>query len=473
MLKLLAIATFIFVSYYNADYTSICDNIEYQQEDFFQFGFEQRKNLRAMRKSNMCSIKSSGYSGPDYCFITVSNGSRTYKNIVYFYSLKNFPEDKIHSFDKIENEDYQGLLRYCQYDTNFVYVYKNTFSYESLGCRKLNELQPYQDSPPRTTSDRFNLRDQFNRGIYMASGSFGAVNKCIGLSFEGKFYIGAIKKIVKVQDGEYFTPVEIYVLQSFQHTKHSPKFFGCAYDNNHVYYAQEMMGGTLESPEFKTLYKTLSTDQKYQFFINMAQALQAFHKTGFSHNDLKPGNMMIDRDFNVKLIDFGAVGPLNGLGIGQYTLKFTHPKRFSSNAFPIYDFYSLALSIIDIDTEGRGLNKIFSNAVSQGHLIKNYKDFRERLEYNNMISAIKNLMRDWGTAQNFVHECAPKSRDYSARMCSCNNNCPLINKMNLVDMLLKVICFDDHEFDLDNFISRLQTLRTNYMKETRRALQIL
>jgi serine/threonine protein kinase len=37
----------------------------------------------------------------------------------------------------------------------------------------------------------------------------------------------------------------------------------------------------------------------------MAEALSYIHKQGFFHRDLKPENLLIDQEFNIKLIDFG------------------------------------------------------------------------------------------------------------------------------------------------------------------------
>lgn len=37
----------------------------------------------------------------------------------------------------------------------------------------------------------------------------------------------------------------------------------------------------------------------------MVEALAYIHKQGFFHRDLKPENVLIDNDFNIKIIDFG------------------------------------------------------------------------------------------------------------------------------------------------------------------------
>ncbi len=42
--------------------------------------------------------------------------------------------------------------------------------------------------------------------------------------------------------------------------------------------------------------------------VNIAHALDYIHNHGVVHRDLKPENIMVDKDDNIKLIDFGIAG---------------------------------------------------------------------------------------------------------------------------------------------------------------------
>ena len=48
------------------------------------------------------------------------------------------------------------------------------------------------------------------------------------------------------------------------------------------------------------------------YFNQMLHALHYFHQKGACHRDLKPENMLLDANYNLKLIDFGFAAPIEG-----------------------------------------------------------------------------------------------------------------------------------------------------------------
>lgn len=57
--------------------------------------------------------------------------------------------------------------------------------------------------------------------------------------------------------------------------------------------------------------KDRSLIELLDLFEKVAEGLDAMHKGGFVHADLKPGNILITHDGLVKLIDFGQSSPIN------------------------------------------------------------------------------------------------------------------------------------------------------------------
>ena len=48
------------------------------------------------------------------------------------------------------------------------------------------------------------------------------------------------------------------------------------------------------------------------FFRQIIEGLEACHKAGVVHRNLKPENIVLDENFNIKIIDFSLAGPAEG-----------------------------------------------------------------------------------------------------------------------------------------------------------------
>ncbi|KAF9057554.1 AGC/NDR protein kinase [Panaeolus papilionaceus] len=82
------------------------------------------------------------------------------------------------------------------------------------------------------------------------------------------------------------------------------KLFYSFQDPSHLYLIMEFLpGGDLMTMLIK--YDTFSEDVTRFYIAECVMAIEAVHKLGFIHRDIKPDNILIDKDGHVKLSDFG------------------------------------------------------------------------------------------------------------------------------------------------------------------------
>ncbi len=82
---------------------------------------------------------------------------------------------------------------------------------------------------------------------------------------------------------------------------------------------------------------------------DVASAIGALHEHGFIHRDLKPGNILLDRQGHVSVTDFGLAA-LRGTGSGcaAGTPRYMSPEAFSGRATPQGDIYALGIILFEL-----------------------------------------------------------------------------------------------------------------------------
>lgn len=177
--------------------------------------------------------------------------------------------------------------------------------------------------------------------------------------------------------------LEISALQAMGKSNYVPRLYGCvtkptstmlpARNQNFgtqakqsptmVYVAQEILHSDLDNTFFKAHVQTkLDVNQSYKLWIQMFQGLKDLWTVGLVHNDIKPANMMTNKDYSrIYLIDLGLTSMSDANVIHGGSPVFMSPPKFDSRAIKVSqkdDFYSVALSIADI--EAKTTMEIFS-----------------------------------------------------------------------------------------------------------------
>ncbi|MBT3383185.1 MAG: AAA family ATPase [Prolixibacteraceae bacterium] len=148
---------------------------------------------------------------------------------------------------------------------------------------------------------------------------------------------------------------EYDLLKTLDH-KNIPKVFGVLYDGTKYSLVQEYIEGTnLKEYNFKN---KLSTLEVLNIFIQLADILDYIHLEGIIHKDINPGNIMIAKNGDIKLLDFDISSNLNSetnkiLNVDQIegTLNYISPEQTGRTAYATThtcDFYSCGVLFYEL-----------------------------------------------------------------------------------------------------------------------------
>ena len=138
---------------------------------------------------------------------------------------------------------------------------------------------------------------------------------------------------------------EIETLRKLNHPN-IVRLFGFGEEDEHLFYAMELVAGSSLEEELNR-GRTFTWRDVTRIGMDLARALRHAHDRGVIHRDIKPGNLLLTADGQVKLSDFGIArlfgsGPHTSAGSVLGTAEFMSPEQAEGRPVgPRSDLYSL------------------------------------------------------------------------------------------------------------------------------------
>ena len=89
-----------------------------------------------------------------------------------------------------------------------------------------------------------------------------------------------------------------------------------------------------------------------KYFQQILLGLKCMHENDLFHLDIKPANIMIDNEDNIKLVDFGMTVPITKDFVGgtpkYWSFTYANNEYREQNRMPIDDLWSVGLTILDL-----------------------------------------------------------------------------------------------------------------------------
>lgn len=130
-------------------------------------------------------------------------------------------------------------------------------------------------------------------------------------------------------------------------------------ENGTSYYVMDYIEGESLAQYIKRTNMPIGEKDATNYFLQILDALETVHNMGIWHLDLKPGNIMLDKNGTVKLIDFGA-SKQQGIQGGSststavaYTVGYAPREQMEQNLNkfgPWTDIYALGATLYNILT---------------------------------------------------------------------------------------------------------------------------
>ena len=118
-------------------------------------------------------------------------------------------------------------------------------------------------------------------------------------------------------------------------------------DDGHLFIVMEFLEGEELQARLIAQRRPLALEDKLSLMVQVCDGLHYAHQNGIVHRDIKPGNIFVLRDGQVKILDFGiarianADAGLTRTGLIMGTLRYMSPEQARGRADHRSDIFSV------------------------------------------------------------------------------------------------------------------------------------
>ncbi|CAJ1975900.1 unnamed protein product [Sphenostylis stenocarpa] len=217
----------------------------------------------------------------------------------------------------------------------------------------LSEME--KEKPMRFTEQHLKIATD-NYSYLLGSGGFGKV--CKGIFSDGTIVAVKILHALSHERIEEQFMAEVGTIGKIHHFN-LVRLYGFCFERNFTALVYEFMGnGSLDKFLFDR-NKAIGFEKLYEIAVGTAKGIAYLHEEcqqRIIHYDIKPGNILLDRNFNAKVADFGLAKLCNRdnthttLTKGRGTPGYAAPELWLPN-FPVThkcDVYSFGMLLFEI-----------------------------------------------------------------------------------------------------------------------------
>ena len=147
--------------------------------------------------------------------------------------------------------------------------------------------------------------------VLLGAGSMGTVFKAFDQSLERKVAIKVLSGAAgNTEEGQRLFKQEAIAMALIRHPN-VVQVFSAGHEGRYPYLVMEYVEGTSLERYLQRIQR-LHVDVALGLLKQTAVGLDAIHSAGLVHRDVKPGNILIDNEYNAQLIDFGLVDLAKG-----------------------------------------------------------------------------------------------------------------------------------------------------------------